>query len=636
MKACVIILFFSANVFGQAGLLDPSFGIAGKVIKNSVSDGIGRAVIVKQNGKIIVSGEILNTQNILGFDISQFQTSGLPDSSFGTNGSVDTYISNNPLEYLRALCMALQNDDKILVGGTKSGMDFAVARYLANGLPDNSFNTNGVKILDLGTSQEGIAALAVLPDDKIIAVGYYLKTISGGTQVYDIVVTRFNASGSLDNSFGINGKVFFNLSNAGTGTARSIAVQPDGKFLVAARNSTLGLNQAYMLLRFEPNGSIDSTFGINGLTTITLPIVQPIPSLGTFDYPVDIKLLPDGKILFGSSTVNTRAYNCPFSTCAKTFFSLVKFDSTGMVDSSFGVNGAIISDLLGYGENINSCLAVSQNKIIIAGWTDGPGDDDDYALKRYTMDGTPDNSFGIQGTSVTDFGYHKDDYLYSIALQPDSKIVVAGSSIITSGSSIIGKKISLARYLLDVGTIPISFIDFNAEKNNSTVLLTWDVSNEFNTHEYQIEKSSDGILFTVAATVSAKNNSLPENRYSWSERVVDTVIFYRICRIGNNGRKDYSRIVKVNSNIYSDIFNVSPNPVQQDALLHYYLAKDDKVNIILRDIAGRELKHFVYNQQQKKGMHIISLNLNQYSAKGIYILQLINSYENKSIEIYKK
>ena len=632
----IIILFFSVKAFGQAGMLDPSFGIGGKVIKSSASDGMGKTVIVKPNNKIVVGGEI-STQSILGFGVFQFQSNGLLDSSFGNNGGTETFISNNPSDYLRAFSMVIQNDDKMIIGGTKTGADFALARYLSNGRKDSTFGNDGVTILNLGTSQDGITAMAVLPGDNIIAVGYYLKTLPGGMTVYDLALVKFNTRGNPDSSFGTNGKVLFNSSSGGTGTARSVIIQNDGKILIGARSPTSGFDKSFTLFRFKANGLADSTFGINGMTVSTLPVVQPITLTGTTDYPVDIKLLQDGKILFGSASMNTKTFNCSFPSCGKLFFSLIKYDNTGRVDSSFGTNGAVITDLLGYGENINSSIAISQNKIIVAGWTDYPGDDDDFALIRLKMDGTTDSTFGINGITTTDFGFHEDDYLYSMALQPDLKIVVTGSTIVTTGTVNTGRKPSVARYLWETGTTPVRFINVEANPYNNSVLLKWDVSNELNIKKYEIERSADGVQFIAIGTTLANQISSPVSHYSWTDSIAyGYLIFYRICSIENDGKKEYSKILKVNTKISSDILSIFPNPIKQESILYYNLSKDDKVSIILTDITGREINYFVHGQEQKKGLHTISLNFNQGIANGIYILQLVNSYEKKSIKIVKQ
>jgi uncharacterized delta-60 repeat protein len=273
---------------------------------------------------------------------------------------------------------------------------------------DNSFGTNGLVVT---TPQIGeVIALARQADGKIVTAG---RVIGDATHQFEII--RYNNDGNLDNGFGIGGIVITYVSFLSTATA--IAIQPDGKIVVAGTYHTGDFANIYHMAvaRYHVDGSIDSTFGTDGLV---------MPEVGFSEEINDMALQPDGKIIVAGAIANDLS--------GAESFMLVRFNSNGTLDSGFGTSGVTTTSV-----NISSEIVgielLPNGKIIAAG-REGPYDDPptpdyvNFAIARYTTQGILDNSFGTNGLVVTDVAAGAPDVLQSMIVQPDGKIVAAGSS----------------------------------------------------------------------------------------------------------------------------------------------------------------------------------------------------------------
>src|SRR5262249_39519840 len=129
--------------------------------------------------------------------------------------------------------------------------------------------------------------VALQPDGKIVTVG--MRYNGGSTNFYDFAVSRFNADGSPDTSFGGTGTVFTDVSGQ-SDKARAVVIQPDGKILVAGTGGD-GPHFFFVLARFNPNGTLDTTFGTGGKL-----VTDPSPS-GPYNELWGLALQPDGRIL---------------------------------------------------------------------------------------------------------------------------------------------------------------------------------------------------------------------------------------------------------------------------------------------------------------------------------------------------
>jgi len=257
-----VILRFTAN-----GTLDNSFDGDGihvlpfPVLNNAE----GRDVIVTEDNKIIAVG-----RNSSAFAVVKLNSDGTLDPGFGDSGMVSMSISGNNLSFTR---VALLSDGRIVLVGTRSfagtSYHFAVVRLNANGTLDTSFDGDGLVVTKIGIAaadQDGARAVVVQPDDKIVVAG---DSNNGSGTFFDAAAVRYNLDGSLDQTFGGDGKVHIPFGND-YDAANDIALQPDGK-LVLAGNSIVAADSRFALARINPDGSPDMTFGIGGKVVTYVP-----------------------------------------------------------------------------------------------------------------------------------------------------------------------------------------------------------------------------------------------------------------------------------------------------------------------------------------------------------------------------
>jgi uncharacterized delta-60 repeat protein len=207
-----------------------------------------------------------------------------------------------------------------------------------------------------------------------------------------------------------------------------VALQPDGKILVAGESSFSG-NYDFALLRFNSDGTADTTFDSNGIVTTNFFTGD--------DYGNAVALQPDGKIIVVGASFLT-------ITTSVSDFAVARYNPDGSPDNSFSDDGIFWRGFVSVDESGNAVALQPDGKIIVAGQSKDAGGNYDFALLRFNSDGTPDIPFGIV---TTDFG--GEDYAYDVALRPDGKILLAGESYASNNVNF-----ALARYLSDPATEP--------------------------------------------------------------------------------------------------------------------------------------------------------------------------------------
>ncbi|MEH2590705.1 beta strand repeat-containing protein [Bradyrhizobium sp. AZCC 1721] len=298
---------FAIVRYNADGSLDTSFGDGGKVITDLLVDDFGQSVGLQPDGKIVVSGYSFNA-NISGFDFAlvRYNADGSLDFSFNGDGRVTTRIGTHEASY----SVVVQPDGKILAAGHSlffGTNDIAVVRYNADGSLDTDFGEDGRVTTDFGHTNDVGQSVAVQADGRIVVAG-----ISQG----DIAVVRYNADGSLDTSFGDGGRVTTSIA-AGNDVGSSVTIQADGRILVAG-SSFNGANTDFAIVRYNTDGSLDTSFGDGGKLTTQI-------GAGS-DEGYSVKLQPDGRILlagYSSNGVNAD-------------FALVRYNTDGSLDSTFG------------------------------------------------------------------------------------------------------------------------------------------------------------------------------------------------------------------------------------------------------------------------------------------------------------
>ncbi|GJE19528.1 cadherin-like domain-containing protein [Methylobacterium marchantiae] len=331
--------------------------------------------------------------------------------------------------------VTVQADGKILVAGTDSasgsgsGADFTVVRYNIDGSLDTAFGTGGKVLTPVGpgASNDLSYSVTVQADGKIVVAGY---SVGNGSSA-DFAVVRYNADGSLDTSFG-PGKTGTIATPVGTGAsndyAYSATVQADGKILVAG-NGIGARDNDFGVVRYNSDGSLDTTFGTGG------KVLTPVGADSLLDAAYSITVQADGKIVAAGTAGDSRG----------NVFAVVRYNADGSLDTGFNGTGKVVSAI---GGTAQSVTVQADGKIVVAGTSVGSGFARDFAVVRYTVDGSLDTTFGPDGTGtiLTPVGAGaSQDFGYSVTVQADGKIVVVGSGQGADGSS----DFALVRYTAD-------------------------------------------------------------------------------------------------------------------------------------------------------------------------------------------
>ena len=283
-------------------------------------------------------------------------TPGALDPSFGTGGKVTTAFGSH---HDGAGALVLQPDGKLVAAGESWNVledDFALARYNPDGSLDTNFNGTGKVTTPIGSSDDYADALVLQPDGKLVAAG----GSSNGPNDH-FALARYNPDGSLDTNFKGTGKVTTVVG--ADDWVNALVLQPDGK-LVAAGVSYQGSNSNFALARYNPDGSLDTTFHGTGMVT------TPIGSGNAFLYA--LVLQPDGKLVAAGDSWNGSNY----------VFALARYNPDGSLDTSFKGTGKVTTAIGPGDDQANALVLQPDGKLVTAG-SGYNGSDFDFALVRY-------------------------------------------------------------------------------------------------------------------------------------------------------------------------------------------------------------------------------------------------------------
>jgi len=410
---------FALARYNPNGSLDTSFSGDGKQTTDFGGDHDQAAAVALQgDGKIVAVGGALGTGG-QDFALARYNPDGSLDSSFSGDGKQTTDFFGESDE---ATAVALQGDGKIVaVGGAlgTAGQDFALARYNPDGSLDPSFSGEGKQTTNFGGGDDTAAAVALQGDGKIVAVG--------GAGTGDFALARYNPDGSLDPSFSGDGKQRTDFGGALGETATGVALQGDGKIVAVGYVGIDGIESDFALARYNPDGSLDTSFSGDGKQTTDFG--------GGDDGAAGGALQGDGKIVAVGSA--GEGINAPD-------FALARYNPDGSLDTSFAGDGKQTTDF-GGGDQATGVALQADGKIVAVGYSGA-----EFALARYNSDGPLDPSFSGDGKQTTDFGGGAG--ANGVALQADGKIVAVGAAF--GGAT--GSDFALARYNPD-GSLDPSF-----------------------------------------------------------------------------------------------------------------------------------------------------------------------------------
>ncbi len=395
MRLVIFSVVLQSLLFAAPGDLDTSFGNDGIVITDAGGgQNQAHSVAIQSDGKIVAAGG-----NNDDFILARYNTDGSLDTNFGIGGIVATDVGSD-YDYVSSI--AIQSDGKIVSAGRMWNGNqyvFALTRHNTNGLLDANFGTEGIVTTAIGNFQDIAYSVAIQSDGKIVAAG---ENYNGSK---DFALVRYNTDGSRDASFGTDG-IVTTMVESGHDHAYSVAIQSDGK-IVAIGYSNNGSNDDFAVVRYETDGTLDTNFGTDGIVTTA------IGSSGDRAYSVAIQ--SDGKIVAAGL-----AY-----LANKNQFALVRYDTNGSLDTGFDGDGIVTTVVSSQRGEAYSVAIQSNGKLVAAGLSYN-GSNNDFSLVCYTPDGSLDTNFGTEGIVTTEIGSGTDT-AYSVAIQSDGKIVAAGT-----------------------------------------------------------------------------------------------------------------------------------------------------------------------------------------------------------------
>ncbi len=361
-------------------------------------------IVAQSDGKIVVSG-FSTSASLQDFSIARYNVDGSLDTTFnGTGYNIVNMAGPQDVGYR----VVVQSDGKYIVAGqadSASTDDFALVRFNANGTLDTTFGTGGKVVTQSTSNTDQARDVVVQTDGKIIVVGHYGDNTN---QSKDVSLVRYTSIGAIDTTFGTNGRV---ITPVGSGTAndegRAIALLSDGKILVGGLTDK-GTDYDFMMLRYNANGALDTTFGTNGISRIA---VGPGNDL-SYDFVVQ----SDGKIVMGGFGSNG----------SNNDFEAVRLNADGSLDTTFGTAGKVVVPM-GTNDSSYTIALQTDGKIILSGFTNNGGTND-IVVARLTTTGALDSSFGTGGKVVIS-NPSTDDYNFDATVQLDGKILLAGSVI---------------------------------------------------------------------------------------------------------------------------------------------------------------------------------------------------------------
>ncbi|MDX1251849.1 MAG: Ig-like domain-containing protein [Gammaproteobacteria bacterium] len=368
-----------------------------------------RAVAFQQDGKIVVAGSACGSKDSTtgkctnwDFALVRYTADGVPDTNFGNAGIAITDIGQHDMAH----AMAIDSQDRIVVAGFvgdgSGNNDFALARYNPDGSLDISFDTDGIVTTDFGGNDVSYA-LALDSNNNIIVAGFSGTTGAGQAYIFSdsaetkeiifgtnltqakFAVARYSANGTPDTTFNANGKVTTSIGiGSNISIARAIALQ-HGKIVVAGYAGD-GSNSNFALARYEPNGTLDSSFGSNGAVTTTI-------ASGKNSGALAIAIQQDGNIVAAGNVE---------SDSGNTDFALARYNADGNLDTSFSADGKTTTRPGQGGKASAYAIALQGDGKIVAVGTASNGTDNDFAMVRYRNDnGSIDNGFGWGGVVLT-------------------------------------------------------------------------------------------------------------------------------------------------------------------------------------------------------------------------------------------
>ncbi len=605
----LIVLCFSIELMAQkAGTPDSSFGTNGKVISENYQ-GLAYASVLQPDGKIVVggSGSYYKGDTFLkGSLLARYNTDGSPDLSFADSGR-GVYILGDSGTFIPTIhSMALQSDGKIIALGNftvQHGVfaPFSLMRFNPDGTADQSFGINGLMLGSIsGGFNDAAFKVALLNDGRIIVVGEPHKDINDLGRGF---IACYTQQGNFDRSFGDTGVVTISLDQ---GVAiNAVAITSDDKIIAGGGYGSV-IPYYEILLKYNNNGTPDLSFGGNGMAKMSFP--DATNGTGLKDIAID----KEGRIVTGGLF---------YLQNAKTTIKVGRFTKEGFPDTEFNDKGYAYTQYP-KGDAYANAVAVQQNGKIVAAGYNAIGDSGDFTITRYNPDGSLDSGFGTNGIQNTFF--FGEDIAYSVNIQNDGKIILAGNSILDNTSTA-----DIARY--------------NGDPNQKQIIITkirrWlqhhngiEWNNMPGVQSYAVQRSMDGIHWTTVYRSQVTANSTHYNDPTPSSARTS---YYRLQTTSTGNAVANSNVIAITN----DDLNIalSPNPAKS-TLSITGLPTNEKVKITVVDFSGNTaMSHELPPVPPNAGAMSASYDLNISSLHaGNYVLKVETNGEMVTRQFVKE
>ncbi len=355
---------------------------------------------------------------------SAFAADGDLDTSFGVGGATLTNMQDD-IDFGRAV--AIQSDGKIVVAGDSTSIPEIEERVsIARYLPDGTLDpTFGIGGVLVADEIAIIRDMVIQPDGKIVVVG---RTTEPGLN-YDIIALRYNPDGSLDPTFGNAGEVRTDFYGEGD-TGMAVTLQPDGKIVVVGQTDGPAIGTDFAVVRYLSDGNLDATFGVGGR------VHTNITGLGEIAH--DVAIQGEGKlVVVGRAGLG---------------FGVARYETNGDLDLTFGTGGTIVTDFGGSPDEAFAVAILADGRIVAGGRATDLNNYGDFGLACYTTNGDLDPGFGAGGKVTTSFT--NNERISDLVVQPDGKIVAVGLTGFVNPQT-NGLDIALARYNPDGSLDPV-------------------------------------------------------------------------------------------------------------------------------------------------------------------------------------
>ena len=344
------------------GSLDTSFSGNGIRTTDFGKEDEAKDVAIQSNGKIVVTGNTCEPGGDCDLVVARYNPNGDLDTTFSGDGKVIVNFGgkDNGTNGSDGGGLVIQPDGRIVVAGfldNGSDYDFAVYRLNSNGSLDTTFSSDGKQKIGFGSGRDDTGSDLAIHSGKIVVAG---DTCDAGFGSCNFALARLNSNGTLDTTFGGDGRTVTDFGGDEEGNA--VAIQQDGKIVVAGASEDAS-SEDFALARYNLNGSLDTSFSLDGKHTTHFP--------GYASQACGVVIQPDGKIVAVG-----------FIEIGETDdFALVRYKTNGWLDKTFSGDGKVTTDF-GIDSMAMAVALQSNGRIIAAGWAND-GIDRDIALARY-------------------------------------------------------------------------------------------------------------------------------------------------------------------------------------------------------------------------------------------------------------